>query len=148
MSATAPPQTRLWELTVLPRLSWIKGPSSKGVEGLEKGGEEWKRRGPQELVHTPCPKSFKIPWLLKQNWSDGRGSNTDGKHHRAASAQFEAAMLSVVCLFLILTRVARYGKTSKSREFKSGLVKCVLVCGLLLCVMWWTQSRHNRCNEV
>ena len=34
----------------------------------EKGG---KRRWPQGLVHTPSPKSWKIPWL--QNWSNRRG---------------------------------------------------------------------------
>ena len=38
-----------------------------------------KRRGPQGLVHTPCPKSWKIPWL--QNWSDWRGRQTPSRRH-------------------------------------------------------------------
>ena len=54
-------------------------------EGRRRGWEmgrgeakEWHRReeqGPQGLVYTPCPKSWKILGL--QNWSDWRGGNTD-----------------------------------------------------------------------
>ena len=53
----------------------LRGPLRRREElGERRGGkgiEERKRRGPQGLVHTPCPKSRKISWL--QNLSDWRG---------------------------------------------------------------------------
>ena len=81
ISAGAPPQTPLGELTALPRpLAGLRGPTSKGKgkvgregEGERRGGEQGRREGggrPPNVRHALTPLSnpdFKVTTFLKSN---------------------------------------------------------------------------------